>query len=484
MSDNPFSEPDDERTVIRPAPGGRHRVTPPVPPVPPVQPPSEPDADRTVIRPAPGGRRPTTPPPAPLPVAPASVPRPTESPVIAEETRALPISVTPLAAAAAPLLELLARLRNTLHQPDAGDLRQRIVRELHSFERRAREAGIPMEQLRPAHVALCASIDDVVLNTPWGAASDWASRSLLTTLHGGARGRDPLFELLQQLRKDVDRFRPAIELLYLCVSLGFTSRSGEAEAGAGRFDRLREETYALIAAREPTELSPLAQQWRGVAAPYQSSRGGLPVWVVATLVLAVSGGLFVWVSSGLNAASDDLQAQVLAASPARMPQLTRASVVQPLPPPPPTLEPTIVDQLQSALKPEIDSGLVTILGTAATPIVRIANRGMFAANSASVQPTFEPLLDRIAVVFKDQKGSLKVICYTDNQPIRTVQFPSNFQLSTARAQAVRAIVARTIGDAGRVSAEGRADADPIASNTTPAGREQNRRIEIVLRRED
>ena len=63
-----------------------------------------------------------------------------------------------------------------------------------------------------------------------------------------------------------------------------------------------------------------------------------------------------------------------------------------------------------------------------------------------------------------------------------MQFPSNFQLSAARAQAVRTIIARVIGDAGRVSAEGRADADALASNATQEGREHNRRIEIVLRR--
>jgi type VI secretion system protein ImpK len=65
-----------------------------------------------------------------------------------------------------------------------------------------------------------------------------------------------------------------------------------------------------------------------------------------------------------------------------------------------------------------------------------------------------------------------------------VQFPSNFQLSTARAKAASAVVAHTLGNPARLSAEGRADADPIASNKTAEGREQNRRIEIVLHRQD
>jgi type VI secretion system protein ImpK len=79
---------------------------------------------------------------------------------------------------------------------------------------------------------------------------------------------------------------------------------------------------------------------------------------------------------------------------------------------------------------------------------------------------------------------VQVIGYTDNQPIHTVQFPSNYQLSKSRAEAARDIIVRALGDPPRVTAEGRADADPIASNATAAGREQNRRIEVVLRRQE
>jgi type VI secretion system protein ImpK len=101
-----------------------------------------------------------------------------------------------------------------------------------------------------------------------------------------------------------------------------------------------------------------------------------------------------------------------------------------------------------------------------------------------VQAASLPLLERISAALRAESGSLRVIDHTDNQQIRTVQFPSNFQLSAARANAVGAIVARNVGDPARVSVEGRADADPIAPNTTAEGREQNRRIEIVLHRQN
>jgi type VI secretion system protein ImpK len=124
-----------------------------------------------------------------------------------------------------------------------------------------------------------------------------------------------------------------------------------------------------------------------------------------------------------------------------------------------------------------------VLGDHAMPIVRIRNRGMFASGSATVAPGYVHLLERIGEALKAEKGPVDVIGYTDNQPIHTVQFPSNYQLSKLRAEAARAIIVRALGDPARVSAEGRADADPIAPNTTPEGRDQNRRIEVTLRRQ-
>jgi type VI secretion system protein ImpK len=170
---------------------------------------------------------------------------------------------------------------------------------------------------------------------------------------------------------------------------------------------------------------------------------------------------------------------MLSAPLSHMPNIQRAAPVRP-PPPPPVVQP---EPLYVFLKPEIDQGLVTVLGDHSMPIVRIHNTGLFPSGSATVSPNYIHLLERIGQALKAEKGPVEVIGYTDNQPIHTVQFPSNFQLSKARAEAARDIIVRALGDPGRVSAEGRADADPLQPNTTPEGREQNRRIEVTLRRQ-
>ena len=418
-----------------------------------------------------------------------------------------------MGAAAIPLLQLLARLRNTAHQPDSADLYERTSRELRTFEQRARDAGVPAEQIRSAHYALCVSIDDVVLNTPWGGASTWAKNPLATAFHQDTTQGGRFFELLARLQQTPAKFMPVIEIMFLCLSLGVMGRYRNAPRGAAELDRIRAEACALIVAQEGVPAGQdLSPRWQGVEAPYTRKRGGLPVWVVYAAALAVCGGLFLWVSTALNAASDDQYARMLAAPPGAMPQISRAVVVQPPPPPPAPPEPSALDRLRASLKPDIDSGIVSVLGTAATPVIRVSNRNGFAAGSAVVPPALAAVLERIGTALRNEPGSVQVIAYTDNQPVRTVQFPSNFKLSGARAQAASAVVGRTLGNgstsgasngsangagnaganaganaggnAGRLRAEGRADADPIASNATAEGREQNRRIEVVLHRQD
>jgi type VI secretion system protein ImpK len=170
---------------------------------------------------------------------------------------------------------------------------------------------------------------------------------------------------------------------------------------------------------------------------------------------------------------------MLSAPPAQMPAIARAA---PVTPPAAPLEPNILDRLRGSLRTDIDAGAVTVVGTSAIPVFRIRNGSGFNAGSSVIQPGLAGVLERVGAVLKNEPGTVRVIAYTDNQPVKTVKFPSNFQLSDARAKAAKAVIARDIGDAARLTSEGRADADPVMSNATAEGREQNRRIEVVLHR--
>jgi type VI secretion system protein ImpK len=105
---------------------------------------------------------------------------------------------------------------------------------------------------------------------------------------------------------------------------------------------------------------------------------------------------------------------------------------------------------------------------------------MFASGEATLNTVYGPLLDRIGGALQDEPGRVLVVGHTDNQPIRTARFPSNWHLSSARAEAAREVIARAIGTGARVRSDGRGEAEPVATNATAEGRDENRRIEVQL----
>jgi Flagellar motor protein len=105
---------------------------------------------------------------------------------------------------------------------------------------------------------------------------------------------------------------------------------------------------------------------------------------------------------------------------------------------------------------------------------------LFSSGSAEIRPETYPILDKLYEILKDLPNPVEVEGHTDSIPISTEKFPSNWELSTARASSiVRYFIAKGINPE-RLKASGYADTKPIASNATPEGRAQNRRVEIVI----
>ncbi len=105
---------------------------------------------------------------------------------------------------------------------------------------------------------------------------------------------------------------------------------------------------------------------------------------------------------------------------------------------------------------------------------------LFESGSADIKPEMRPVLDKLYEIIKDLPNPVEVEGHTDSIPISTERFPSNWELSTARASTiVRYFIAKGINPE-RLKASGYADTRPIAPNTTPEGRAQNRRVEIVI----
>jgi type VI secretion system protein ImpK len=89
-------------------------------------------------------------------------------------------------------------------------------------------------------------------------------------------------------------------------------------------------------------------------------------------------------------------------------------------------------------------------------------------------------MKRIAQALVQVPGPVLVTGHTDDQPIRTMRFPSNWHLSQERADTVRNLLQSNGVANERLRAEGRADGEPVVANSTPANRALNRRVEVIL----
>lgn len=145
---------------------------------------------------------------------------------------------------------------------------------------------------------------------------------------------------------------------------------------------------------------------------------------------------------------------------------------------------TIRDEIKSGMDDLELGDDVSILETNREIIITIKEKVTFRPGEAEMLGTFGPVLDNIADVIHKYPGyQAEIIGHTDNIPINTSRYPSNWELSVARAASVlRYLINERSIDSSRLSIKGNADQSPIARNDTPENRAKNRRVEIRLKR--
>jgi type VI secretion system protein ImpK len=425
------------------------------------------DNDRTIIRPNPGRRA-------------AIQPRAADS--IASSGPPIDIEnlsgLNPLETAASLMLNLLGQIRNTSSHPNPTALHQQLTGEVKSFEARAQKSDIPPETIFTARYLLCTTVDEFVLSTPWGAASLWRNQSLLRLFHQEAHGGEKFFLLLDKLIKDPAKNIDLLELMYVCLALGFQGRYRVETDGVNTLEAIRENLYRTIRNYRGDNETALSLNWQGIDKSLQSKKVRLPMWAVIAIALSVLGFIFMAFSFNLSRDTDPLYV-ALSDTGTEENLLPHRSLS-----PPPVRR--IADpgperfSLKIFLGPEISRGEVTVDEQPDKTIVLIHGDGLFDSGVDVIKSAYVPILDRISEGLEQTKGRIEVTGHSDNVPISTRRFPSNQSLSQARAEEVVKVLSNQVSEGNRMTAKGLADRKPIASNDTAEGRAKNRRVEIVV----
>ena len=151
----------------------------------------------------------------------------------------------------------------------------------------------------------------------------------------------------------------------------------------------------------------------------------------------------------------------------------------------PDLTKSLYEELVSALAAEIEQGYMELERDELQILLRFPQSISFQLASADLESSFIPILDKIAVALTGVDGSILVVGHTDDLPIRTVRFRSNWDLSSARAASVvHYLLENSELDNERIIAAGRAYTQPLVPNDSMENREKNRRVEVIIRPED
>ena len=470
------------------------------------------DLDRTVIMPTPGRR--TTPAESEQPAVPGA-PQPSPPHPAGEQQTAIPqppggyhqpshgqpLSSGPregealalnmvgssgqnhLVNAATMIFSLARQLRNTMQHDDVNGLLAHVVELLKTYERNCIAAGMTPDVAYEARYILCAFLDEIVLNTPWGASSYWAHQGLLSTLHSDTTGGERFFQILARKSDVPGQNLPLLELMYHCLRLGFQGKFAVQENGKAALEQICAGLYQTIRELKGDADQELSPHWMGVIDGRPAVAKLIPWWVVGAVLGGILTITFVGFLYTLNDDSQDVFNDIGKLG-REVPQMVKTrKAIQPL------VDPVVsgvdldqvTNRLNEFLSEEISQRRATVQRMQNGVLLTLHNKGLFASGSANISGSQALMMEKIARALSDLPGPIVVSGHSDSQKIQTIRFPSNWHLSDERARAVVAMLVNAGMQRDRLVAQGKAATEPVASNDTPQGREQNRRIEIFIR---
>lgn len=142
----------------------------------------------------------------------------------------------------------------------------------------------------------------------------------------------------------------------------------------------------------------------------------------------------------------------------------------------------LASRLISELEAEVASEALNVNYDEQQVVIRFSEEATFRSGAADIKPEMIPIIERVVDVLSECQGNVFVSGYTDDRPISSSRFRSNWDLSAARAvSVVHELVLNRQVPAERVVAAGRAETNPLAPNNSPQNRALNRRVEIAIR---
>ncbi|MBK4214964.1 type IVB secretion system protein IcmH/DotU [Paracoccus caeni] len=389
-------------------------------------------------------------------------------------------SSNPLLAAAASLLILLGRLRTGMVELQVAPLMEHVTREIDRFERNALTAGLNPHEVLVAKYALSGTADDIVQNLPGGDRGNWQQYSMVARFFHKRDSGVGFFQEAEKAMQAPGQNYNLLELMLVCLSLGFEGQFRTMPNGAAELARIRSAIYESLRRVHPRPDEDISVMWTPVVQDRGRRFGAIPLPAVLGVCLAAVVGVFAVFATMINrggAEAAESMRGIHLAAPAI--QIDRTN-----PGPAYVAEVPQLDRIREAFAGEIEAGSVGVEAKGDFIAIRVGNLQLFDTGSVQVKEGFAALAARIAEVLNSEGGPIVIEGHTDNVPLTgRGQYKDNYQLSQARAEGVAAVLTPLLSDQSRVEMVGRGEDEPVGDNATSEGQSANRRVEIMLARE-
>ncbi|KGK12054.1 flagellar motor protein [Vibrio navarrensis] len=426
--------------------------------------------DQTIVKPTPGKKKGNAPQPATVVESDNTV---LLTQMIKEEKESSVIAYgsNTLLAEANVIFSLLGQIRSTAAHSDVKQLREAFVQKMRDYENRLRLQNANAKQIDIARYCLCCAIDEAVLNTTWGSQSVWGHNSLLSTFYSNTQGGEQFFVHLDECLKDAKQSLDLLEVMYLCMSLGFKGHFRLKENGNEQHRALKIQVMDVLKNNERVPKNALGEGCIQNVLMGEQTTEKAPIWVVLSITAALLACVYMYLSFSLNEKSDATFTNLINLLPDRQVDATHESYASSL---------AISREMERFLATEIEMGILQVEALADRVRITFQSQDLFQSGSAEMVAHIQPVVSKVARALEATNGKILVVGHTDNEPIFTSKFPSNWHLSLARATSLTDRLMASGALHGRIIPEGRGDAKPLASNDTLEGRQKNRRVEIDL----
>jgi len=376
-----------------------------------------------------------------------------------------------LLAHASPLLRLICAMGERSDISSLKVLSTTLSKGLTELDQKLEQTGCVQAERLSIRYVLCTFMDERAASTPWGGSGQWANYSLLLQFFSETWGGEKVFALIQKLIQNPSDNRDLLEVMAVVLSLGFKGKYKIEQGGDIALAQLKTRLFQLVqpgSAAAPGKLHP--DFWRSKAPGSNKRMLQIPLWLPVSALSTVGALFFLGLYFNMNTQSDQAFGEIVSIkfpSP-QFPQLQNAPV-----------QTTQGLELPIQLREEIVAGLLTLKQIGNKSTVILTGDGLFNSGSADLNDSAIALVEKVAREIARHPGQVTVTGYTDNQPIRSIRFPSNWQLSAERAEHVGQRIAVFLPNTV-IATEGAGAANPIAPNDTAQGRAKNRRVEITL----